>query len=390
MAKVSFVNVENYDQEKVDLAVKQLFDSFGGAKNLVKRNANVLLKTNIVREMSKDKAGTTHPVVLCAIARVLEQECEANVVIGDSSGGLYTSGAMNRVYRGCGLDYVVENSKATLNQDFDFVPNVEIGGKVISKLDIINCFEKADVVINVGKLKTHSFTGFTGSAKNLFGIVPGLVKVELHSRFAKLEDFCEMLVDIANYAQNKIVLHFIDAIVGMEGAGPTNGKPRHLGKLFAGINPFELDAVAVSLFDEPYSMPLLKSAVARGLLKENFENIDCNVQSVKNSYVENYDRVKVVSNSSLLNLPKWAKFFVSAVMNQKVKMLTKKCKKCRKCEVHCPAKAIKMGKKKAEVDQKKCIRCFCCQELCPFDAVKIKQTLVLKIARALSRSKNKS
>ncbi len=34
----------------------------------------------------------------------------------------------------------------------------------------------ADIIIDIGKLKTHCMTGMSGAVKNMFGVVPGLMK----------------------------------------------------------------------------------------------------------------------------------------------------------------------------------------------------------------------
>ncbi|MBQ2723859.1 MAG: DUF362 domain-containing protein [Clostridia bacterium] len=386
MSKVVFANVKEYEQQQVTEAVKQMFEQLGGLKSFVKEGSKVFLKLNLVREMSADKAATTHPTVVNAVASLLQQECNATVVVGDSCGGLYTPAVMNSVYRGCGLKEGEKQGLYTLNQDFSST-STPIGGKVLGSVEIINAFLNADCVINLAKLKTHSFTGYSGAAKNLFGLIPGLVKVEMHATHPQLDDFCDLLCDVADFAQSKIVLHLIDAIVGMEGPGPTNGTPKHIGKLFCGTNPYHVDVCAVTLFDEPAKMPLLQKAIQRDSLSQEFSEIDCDLSSLKADYIADYKRVQVSNDAAFLHLPAWIRFLAEKFLTQKVKMRKRRCKKCKKCEIHCPAKAIEMGKKKAIVDHKKCIRCFCCQELCPFDAVEIKESLLLKTTRWLSSTK---
>ena len=118
MSKVVFTNVSEYNQEEVTRAVKQMFDDLGGLKSFVKEGSKVFLKLNLVREMSADKAATTHPTVVNAVASLLQQECNAKVVVGDSCGGLYNHAVMNSVYRGCGLKEGEAQGLYVLNQDF--------------------------------------------------------------------------------------------------------------------------------------------------------------------------------------------------------------------------------------------------------------------------------
>ena len=82
---------------------------------------------------------------------------------------------MNSTFRTCGMAEACADSGAVLIDDFGSATK-KIDGKVVRYLDIIDEFNNADVVINGGKLKTHSFTGYTGAVKNLYGLIPGLVK----------------------------------------------------------------------------------------------------------------------------------------------------------------------------------------------------------------------
>jgi len=387
--KVAYTNCKGYDQAEVDAAVAEVLSSLGGIESLVPKEAKVFVKANLVRDMAPEQAGTTHPAVLTAVAKQLIDKCGASVVIGDSSGGAYTKGYMNTVYAKCGLVPVAEQTGATLNQDFSFA-NVDMGGVKIKNMDVISAFLDADVVVNVTKLKTHSFAGYTGAVKNLYGLIPGLVKVQVHSRFPDLGDFCDALVDIEQFASKKIVLHVIDAVIGMEGAGPTNGKPRFIGKIFASQNPYLLDVAAVSLFDDPFNMPLLMKAVERGVLKRDLSDMECDLEALKKDFIADYDKVEAVAGSTFfvnfVHLPKFVEKLLAKNLSPRVSM-TKKCRACGKCKTHCPAQAIEIKNKRARVDQKKCIHCFCCQELCPFDAVKLKKPLLYKVTRRLSRSK---
>ncbi len=388
MNKVAISPCQDYQSQNVQNAMDCLLDQLGGLSNYVKPNQKVFVKVNLVRDMSPDKHGTTHPQVVIALVNQLSK-ITPNVVVGDSCGGLYTKGVMNTVYSKCKMTDVAEQTIATLNDDFDF-QTVDICGKVVQKCEIINAFLNADVVINLTKLKTHSFAGYTGAVKNLYGLIPGLIKVEMHSRFPDLGDFCHLLCDIEQFASQKIVLHMIDGIIGMEGEGPTNGSPKFIGQLLAGANPYALDVVAVSLFADPFQMPLLQVAESRGLVSRDLSQIDCNFHTVLQSKVQNFDVPEVTSADTFLNMPKWVKKLAKKYLTKKVKIDKKQCRGCGKCATHCPAKAIEIKDKKAKISQSKCIRCYCCQELCPFDAVRFKKSLLYRFVHTFSHSKNKS
>ncbi len=384
--KVSAVAVDGYDQHLIDEAVGQLLDQLGGIDQFVTEGDTVLLKANLVRDMHPDQAGTTHPTVLCALANIISTQCNATVIVGDSSGGLYTKEYMNAVYRKTQMTYVSSNSPAQLNSDFG-ATTINIGGKVLHSTSIIDAFVNADVVINVGKLKMHSFAGYTGAVKNLFGLIAGLVKVELHSRYPDLDSFVDCLIDIEQYASSKTKLHILDAVVGMEGSGPTNGKPRKIGQLIASSDPYLCDYVANSLYCDPLSQPVLNKAVDRGVLDSSVGSLDFDMDSWAQYYIEDFDKVTVVAQEMFLKMPQWLRRPVMNQLTQKAVINGKKCRACQKCIVHCPQQAITLVDGVAHIDQSRCIRCYCCQELCPFDAVKLNKPLLYKVVRGLSHGK---
>ena len=73
------------------------------------------------------------------------------------------------------------------------------------------------------------------------------------------------MVDIAAFARPALTL--VDAVVGMEGNGPSSGDPRPLGALIAGRDVFAVDMVAAALVGlQPLAVPTNRIAAARGLL----------------------------------------------------------------------------------------------------------------------------
>ena len=112
----------------------------------------------------------------------------------------------------------------------------------------------------------------------------------MHSRFPKLHDFCNLLCDLEQFARPKIVLHAMDAVWGMDGEGPTNGKPKFIGQILASPNAYALDVAAVSLFSEnPMEMPVLQTAVNRGFEGCDVATIDFDFESFKSNFIADFD-----------------------------------------------------------------------------------------------------
>lgn len=386
--KVAACSCANYQTDTVSYAVDNVLSQLGGIESMIPSGAKVFVKLNLVRDMAPDKCGTTHPEVVVAICNQL-LKVTPHVTVGDSCAGLYTKGVLNSVYNKCGITQVEQRTAVKLNQNFDS-RSVAIDGDVLPSCDITSSFLDADVVVNVCKLKTHSFACYSGAVKNLYGLIPGLVKVEMHSRYPEIGDFAKLICDIEQFARPKIVLHLMDAVIGMDGEGPTNGNPKFIGQVLASVNAYALDAVAVSLFSKtPYDMPILKEAANRAYVTGDKSDIDFDFDAWQAHFIDDFDNPPVEEVSDFfggMKMPKWVKKLAKRYLTKSVTM-DNSCRGCGKCATHCPAKAITVRGGKAKVKQRKCIRCYCCQELCPFNAVRFKTSLMYKVTHRLSGSK---
>ena len=183
------------------------------------RPACVALKLNLVSAMKPEQAATVHPAVVCALVRMLTAR-GAHVILGDSPGGLYTSAHLQRVYDATGLR-AAEALGAELNEDFS-VCTVSYPEALQARSFTMTAYlQQADAIIDVCKLKTHGMMGMTNAVKNFFGIIPGTMKPEYHYKYPKVSDFADMLVDLCEYCRPRLCI--CDAVVGMEGNGPTQG-----------------------------------------------------------------------------------------------------------------------------------------------------------------------
>jgi len=379
---VSLTKCEDYAYEKVKAALKENIDLLGGLDKFVKPGQTVALKANLVIGKAPDVAATTHPCVMQAAAELCYEGGAKKVIICDSSGGLFTAGHMNGIFKVTGMKDAAEKSGAVLDSDFTYqevsFPEAVFG----KKMQIISTVMKADAVINITKLKSHSFTGYTGAVKNLFGVIPGLNKVSMHAVCPDLDSFCDFLIDIERFLKDKVTLHIIESVVAMEGNGPTAGNPKKIGKIIVSANAYQADLAALKLVDiPPKNMPLIVRALERNIITDDTinslrtEGVDvnsCIVKDFKKVKLLNFKRIAFISF-----LPK----FMRNMFSQHPKILHRKCKKCKKCIEHCPKEVMSLPKKKVKINLQNCIRCYCCQELCPFKAVKVKTPLLARIMR---------
>ena len=377
---VSVVRLNEYnDVPSARTALEELLKPIGGL-DFVKKGTRVVIKANLVSAMKPSEAGTTHPVLISALAEMLTER-GASVVIGDSPGGLYNSAFVNRVYTVTGMRET-EKYGAKLNDDFSQSKAVFPEGKQLRDFTYTSYLDNADVIINFCKLKSHGMMGMSCAAKNIFGVVPGVIKPEYHFRFPKYEDFADMIVDLDEYFHP--VLSIADAVIGMEGNGPTAGTPKFMGCLIASPSPNALDMVAAKLLGfEKEELPILNAAYLRGMIPEKFEDIML-YGWVDGLVLSDFERV--VERKSLEFSGDGKGLFkklrgkvLGALLRTKPVLKKDMCVGCGICAGICPAKAIKIVRKKAVIDRKKCIRCFCCQEFCPKSAMKVHRTAISKI-----------
>jgi uncharacterized protein (DUF362 family) len=286
----------------------------GGMGAFVRPGERVLLKANLLMRRKPEKATTTHPAVVRAMAELV-LAAGGKPIIFDSPGGytFHTQGTLESLYETCGMKDAAAACGAELSYDTEVIDVPYEQGKTIKSIKTLKCVPEADKIINLPKLKTHMMMGLSGAVKNLFGIVPGSFKMEYHFRFEDEDEFAGAIVDICEFT--KPALTIVDAVVGMEGSGPTNGSPRPIGLILAGENPYELDVAAVNVLGlEPNSIPTIRECVRRGLCSGKIEDICIAGETVQNVAVSNFKKPATQVNFNIYNwlLPK----FVAKPLNR--------------------------------------------------------------------------
>ena len=384
----------DYGAENLDRALRMSFENLGGIDKYIKPGMKVVLKPNLVMKKHPDSAATTHPALVSSVAKMAREIAESKeggkVIIADSPGGPYSERALREVYSACGMDEAAEESGAELNFDTSEVEAENPAGKYLKKVAVIKPLADADIIINLPKLKTHGMMVYTGAVKNMFGAVPGVLKAECHFRLKTHGIFANALIDI--YLSVKPSLNIMDAVVGMDGNGPTAGNPKKIGLILAGEDGFELDCAAARIIKAPpLEIPVIKEAAGRGLCPANPELIELSGENIADVAVEGFqvpqiNDVKTVQFFKFLDkLDEKAFGFVLDAIRPKPAINAKACAGCAECAGNCPAGAIKMINGKPEIYMPSCIRCFCCQELCPAKAVEIKRSAIAEFLINMSK-----
>lgn len=377
MNKVVIKACGQYDVDLIKTELKKSIEDLGGLDAYIQAGQRVLLKVNLLMKKRPEEATTTHPAFVEALASILlDHGCQ--VVIGDSPGGPFTVNALKGIYKACGYYDIKDRLPVELNMDTESLEVVNDDCKILKRLSVIRVMKNVDKVISVSKLKTHGMMRFTGAVKNMFGTIPGLIKAEYHFKMPGIEEFSDMLVDVCYNAQP--VLSFMDGIVGMEGAGPSAGDPRHIGVVLTSASPYALDLTAAHIVGmKAESVPTIARSIERGFIPNHHAKLDLAGDPISDFVIDDFNIPKIGNPQFLRGAPRPIKKAADFLLKPRPVFDFATCIGCGECARCCPPEAIEMKAGKPQVNLETCIRCYCCQELCPAKAVDIHKPILNKI-----------
>ena len=233
VSQVVIRRVGSYQQEIAAVMLESLA-LFG----LQVKDKSVLLKPNLV---GLDPHGfiNTHPTVIAAARECFLRMGAARVMVGD---GPALDRDTQAVLESVRLrEHLGPLKDVFVDLNLDDVERVTLPTRAsrLGELYLPKTCMGVDFVVSMPKLKTHHWAGVTLSMKNMFGIVPGACygwpKNVLH--WAGID---RAILDINAAARPDFAI--VDGIVGMEGNGPTQGKPKTSGVLVFGSDPVAVDA----------------------------------------------------------------------------------------------------------------------------------------------------
>ncbi|MHB0914881.1 MAG: DUF362 domain-containing protein [Thermoleophilia bacterium] len=375
-SQVSIIKCADYDEEAVEDAIRNSLELIGGIGQVVTPGDTVLLKVNLLSPSTPDEAVTTHPSVVKAMIRLVV-ESGGQPVVADAPGYMFAVGE-GEALRKSGIMAVAEAMGVRAiqfeNVDNPFVKVAVPDAAWIHEIMASRLALEADVIINLPKLKTHSQTWYTGAVKNMFGCVDSATRKKAHN-LGEYSRFSGALVDI--YSALKPQLAIMDAVVGMEGEGPQQGKPKQTGLILASQDSVAIDAVAAAIvgFGSSEILAVMKAS-GRGLGSGDLDQIEVLGERIDDVAVD-YEKPsgRMIGVHPLLL--KLAGRYIKVLPHVR----EDNCTQCEICAESCPADAITMGPYPV-IDRETCIECFCCSEMCPESAMVVRKSL---LARLLTR-----
>jgi len=356
----------SYDYGALKPIVFEMMEALDGGR--IHRALSVLIKPNFLLPAHTERAVTTHPLVLRAVAEyVLDQK--ARPVIADSP----AVGSLNRILREGGYREALGDLDVEM-RTFSVSAKTDIGHP-FGSVELAQEALDADIVINCPKLKTHSQMLLTLGVKNLFGCVVGLKKPEWHLRSGvHREKFAQLLVQIQTRIAPAITL--MDGILALEGNGPgKGGTPKSLGILIGSKNAVWADAAVCRILGlPPENLPTLAAARRLGI---TFDPLSLGGDALEKK------TLRLPTLAPLSMGPKRFQGFMRRHLVQRPEVQVSRCRQCGECVSMCPAKAVTLDARAVSFDYGPCIRCYCCIEVCPHGALQAVETRPGKLLRRI-------
>jgi uncharacterized protein (DUF362 family)/NAD-dependent dihydropyrimidine dehydrogenase PreA subunit len=366
--RVSIVRCPDYSNTKK--AIAEALELIEGLEDIIHPGDSVLLKPNILAATSPDNAVTTHPSVVTSMCEFVIQ-AGGKPVVGDGA-GISRPGATSKAFKVSGLEEAARKAGAK-------VVNFETAGFTLvdvpdplqfHKLYIANPVLEADVIISLPKLKTHELTYYTGAVKNFFGVLPLKCRKEAHL-LGKRDLFGEAVADAYSVVRPSFAV--MDGVIGMEGNGPSHGKPINSGVILASHNCVSLDIIAAEMIGfDPLKIPTTAGAMKKGFGNQCPVVVGTPLKEVKMKFKPSSGGVTTVPPFFTRTLGKYYKIYP--------RINRKKCTHCGACYLNCSPQAVeRLEDGSFKINEEKCILCYCCRELCSNDAVEIKKSILARL-----------
>ena len=357
----------------------------------VSTSAKILLKPNLNSNMGALTGNTTDLRILSALVLILKERGYRNIVIGEgTNSGFYRCkiGVLSRLKidalaRYYGVEVRDLNYSDTSRIDF-------AGG--LKAQAARECLE-ADLFINLPKLKTHFEVGMSVCLKNLIGCLVGQEnKKKTHQNLD--ENILRLNQGVRPH------LHIVDALVAMEGLGPSRGTPLRMDTIIVGTDPYLIDLACARIagFDWRH-VRTLRLADCRGLITAGHHDFvsSLNLEGIQRSFAlpdttplarlvhsprrqKYFLKIRGTSLFSFLASTGWfgrllfltglrQDMFSHDEMSCEGLSLDKdSCNGCGVCHDVCPL-GLDLPRSLHQMDEK-CIQCLYCFFACPSKAIR--------------------
>jgi uncharacterized protein (DUF362 family) len=260
MVKVSIVRSERPDVKRA----LELIEFVPGDYDLV------AIKPNLCAALPYYSGATTDLRMLEEVIKIFKEHAKEMAVI-ESNG--FTASAEEAAEKTGVKDVCDYFEIPFVNLSNDIQIPIKGDLKALQNVKIPRTFLKADFLINLPVMKTHTIALVSLGLKNMLGVVPGR-KSTYHS---KLSDAINDIVRV-----KKPDLTIMDGIIGMEGEGPISGSPKKMDLVLASEDVLALDVTACQVMRiNPVHVDHLQKAAYYGIGESNPSKIEVMGESIE-------------------------------------------------------------------------------------------------------------
>lgn len=243
--KVSLVRVQSSEEVKDTIlrALRLIEFSFDKSERLV------AIKPNLCYYWDSSTGCTTDPEIVAGIIDLIREKCGENVNIKIVEADA-TAMRAKLAFLTLGYERLAQEKEVellNLSDDSTTVEKVSVNDREI-EFEVPQLLLKADLFINVPKLKTIRMTRVSCAMKNVFGCIAQPRKISYHH-----------LLNDAIVGINKILHPHLTIVDGLVALGRF---PIKLGLIMASRDAFSIDWVASKIMGyKPLSLEFLKTAI---------------------------------------------------------------------------------------------------------------------------------
>ena len=256
MKQVAKIECTNNLKQDIKDAVAQI----GGMRNFIKPGENVLLKPNF--NTADPFPASSDPEFIKAVAELVLDCGARKVTIGDCS--TFTQDTKENIEKLKIREIAGEKINIVAFDDYKWIEKEINAGKFVKKIPVAELLDKADKLILLPCLKTHSLTKFTGSLKLSVGFVKPLYRLKLHAGHLQ-----EKVAELNSLIHPTLVI--MDARKCFITKGPSQGEVREPGLILASESRVACDLEGIKIIQsfegnslagiDPLQLPQIKRAI---------------------------------------------------------------------------------------------------------------------------------
>jgi uncharacterized protein (DUF362 family) len=273
----SLVSVVKAEEETAKSATRKSIELVNGFNDLTGKR-KVSIKPNLCRPCSSQAGYTTDLTIVEAVIENINRISQCNIQVVETNNAEASADETFRRLGYLDLEKKYPNVKCN-NLSKDEKLKVSLDGRIFKTLVVPQSMVFSDYIVNVAKLKMHADYYYTGVLKNAYGFVLSRDRRLQYHGFMH-----EVLTDLNMFYRPD--LSIIDGIMGMEGFGPVEGKPKHVGVVIASKDPVAADSVAAEIVGiKPSKIKYLRYAEKNGIGRINdIDVVGSSIEEVRTKF----------------------------------------------------------------------------------------------------------